>query len=353
MGYFIGAMSVDLGKLVVRRKITLSELNGRVVGIGAYNVLYQFLSIIRGPDGTPLKDFKGNVTSHLSGLFYRTIDLIDNGIKPVYVFDGIPSMLKQKTVEARMNRREEAYQAWQQAKEAGELEEAKRYAQQSTRINKYIIESAKELLGYMGVAHINAPSEGEAQACDMCKKGLAYSVASQDYDTLLFAAPRIVRNMTLSGRRKLPRKNVYINIEPEMVELQTTLKSLGLSQRQLIWVGILLGTDFNDGIKGVGPITAVKIAKSAKSLSDVERCVKEKYNQEFELDVKEVEDLFTNPEVSEIDQKSLDKEIGGLPDRTKLVKFMCDEHDFSHERIEKFSEKLWEKRISLKQHRLF
>ncbi len=346
-------MSVDLGKLVVKRKINLEELNGRTVAIDAFNVLYQFLSIIRGPDGTPLKDFKGNVTSHLSGLFYRTIELIEKGVKPIYVFDGIPSMLKQKTIEARMNRREEAYQAWQQAKEAGELEEAKKYAQQSTRINKYIIESSKQLLEHMGVAHINAPSEGEAQACEMCKKGLAYAAASQDYDTLLFASPRIVRNLTLSGRRKLPRKNVYINIEPEMVDLHETLKSVGLSQKQLIWVGILLGTDFNDGIKGVGPVTAVKIAKSAKSLSDVERYVKEKYNQEFELDIREVEDLFTNPEVSEMDQKELNKELEVLPDRKALVRFMCDEHDFSRERVEKFTERLWEKRVSAKQHRLF
>jgi flap endonuclease-1 len=353
MGYFIGAMSVDLGKLVVRRKIALGELNGRTVAIDAFNVLYQFLSIIRGPDGTPLKDFKGNVTSHLSGLFYRTIELVDNGITPIYVFDGVPSMLKQKTIEARMNRREEAYQEWQKAKEAGELEEARKHAMQSTRINKYVIESSKELLGYMGIAHINAPSEGEAQACEMCKAGLVYSAASQDYDTLLFATPRVVRNLTISGRRKLPRKNVYINIEPEIVDLNETLKGIGLSQKQLIWVGILLGTDFNDGINGVGPVTAVKIAKSAKSLQDVEKYVKEKYNQEFELDVKEVEDLFTKPEVSKIDPKELDKEIGILPDRRAMIKFMCDDHDFSKERIEKFAEKLWEKRVSTKQRRLF
>ncbi len=346
-------MSVDLGKLVVKRKITLDELNGRVVAIDAFNMLYQFLTIIRGPDGTPLKDFQGNVTSHLSGLFYRTIELIENGIKPVYVFDGLPSMLKKKTIEARMNRRDEAFLAWEKAKEAGELEEARKYAQQSTKINKYVIETSKELLGYMGVAHINAPSEGEAQACDMCKKDLAYAAASQDYDTLLFAAPRIARNITISGRRKLPRKNVYVNIEPEMVDLKETLKSVGVSQKQLIWVGILLGTDFNDGIKGVGPVTAVKIAKGAKTISDIEKYVKEKYNQEFELDIREVEELFTNPEVSDIDPKDLAKEMEALPDKKRLVEFMCKEHDFSTERIEKFTEKLWAKRVSAKQQRLF
>ncbi|MCL4389185.1 flap endonuclease-1 [Candidatus Marsarchaeota archaeon] len=346
-------MSVDLAKLVSRTKISLEELNGKTIAIDAFNVLYQFLTIIRGPDGTQLKDFKGNVTSHLSGLFYRTIELVDNGIRPVYVFDGIPSKLKQKTIEARMNRREKAYQAWQKAKEAGEMEEARKYAQQSTRINEYIIESSKELLNYMGIAHMTAPGEGEAQACDMCKKGLVYAAASQDYDTLLFASPRIIRNLTISGRRKLPKKNVYIEIEPEMVDLKDTLKSIGVTQKQLIWVGILLGTDFNEGIRGVGPVTAVKIAKSAKSIADVERYVKEKYNTEFEIDIREVEDLFMNPEVNDIDAKEFERVLSALPDKRKIIEFMCNEHDFSTERIEKFAEKLWEKRASVRQHRLF
>ncbi len=346
-------MSVDLGKLIVKRPLKLEELNGRSIAIDAYNVLYQFLTIIRGPDGTPLKDLKGNVTSHLSGLFYRTIELVDYGIKPIYVFDGIPSMLKQKTIQARMNRRDEAYQAWQKAKEAGEMDEARKYAQQSTRINKYVVESSKQLLDYMGIAHINAPSEGEAQACEMCKKGLVYSAASQDYDTLLFATPRVVRNLTISGRRKLPKKNVYVNVEPEIVDLQETLKGVGLSQKQLIWAGILLGTDFNEGIDGVGPVTAVKIAKSSKTISDIEKYVKEKYSQEFELDIREVEALFTKPEVSDVDPKELNKQLSALPDRKKIIEFMCNEHDFSTERIEKFAEKLWEKRVSVKQQRLF
>ncbi len=346
-------MAVDLGKLVVKRKIELDELNNKTIAIDAYNMLYQFLSIIRGPDGTPLMDYHGNVTSHLSGLFYRTIELVDHGIKPIYVFDGIPSILKQKTIEARMRVKEEAAKAWEKAKEKGELEDARKYAQATSKVNKYIVESSKELLNLMGIAWLAAPSEGEAQACDMCKKGLVYSAASQDYDTMLFATPRVVRNITISGRRKLPRKNVYVNIEPEMIDLQETLKSIGVTQRQLIWIGILLGTDFNDGIDGVGPVTAVKIARSCNSISDIEKYVKEKYNKEFELDIREVESLFTNPEVTDVDPKKLSKDLSSLPEREKLVEFMCDRHDFAKERIEKFVEKLWEKRTSYKQRGLF
>ena len=333
-------MAVDLSKLVSKRKLVLEELNGKVIAIDAYNTLYQFLSIIRQPDGTPLMDSKGSVTSHLSGIFYRTIELISCGIKPIYVFDGIPSMLKQKTIDARMRRRKEAYEAWQEAKKTGELEAARVHAQASARVDKNIVASSKELLGLMGVPCINAPSEGEAQASRMCKEGMVYATASQDYDTLLFGSTYILRNLTLSGRRKLPNKNVFITVEPEILSLEDTLKSLGLSQKQLIWLGILLGTDFNAGIKGVGPKTALKIAKASKSIEDIESQVKLKFKVGFDTDIKEVEELFTHPEVSEIDKTQLTSMLQEPYDRDGIVRFMCDEHGFSNERIGKYADKL-------------
>ena len=342
-------MSVDLSKLAVKRKLAIEELNGRRVAIDAYNVLYQFLSIIRQPDGTPLMDRKGNVTSHLSGLFYRTIELVDKGVKPLYVFDGIPSMLKQKTIQARMKSREKALEAWHKAKEAGEAEEARKYAQASTRINRYIVESSKTLLRLMGIPQVPAPSEGEAEACHLCRKGVVYAAASQDYDTLLFGSPLIVRNLTLSGKRKLPGKNVYVNVEPEIVSLEDTLRGVGVSQRQLIWIGILLGTDFNEGISGVGPKTAVKIAKEARSISDIKDYVKKKYNAEFELDIASVEDLFTNPEVSDMSQEELES-MESMPDKESIIGFMCGEHGFSEERVSKFVDRLAVKRSTARQH---
>jgi len=243
-------MAVDLSKLITKEKISLKQLNGKTVAIDAYNVLYQFLSIIRQPDGSPLKDSKGRVTSHLSGLFYRSIDLIQNGITPIYVFDGIPSKLKMKTIEARTRRRDEAYNAWMEAKAKGAMEAARTYAQESTRVDKNIVASAKKLLELMGIAHISAPGEGEAQASYMCRKGLVYAAASQDYDTLLFGADTIIRNLTLSGRRKLPKKNVYVEVEPERIVLSETLANLGISRQQLIWVGSIL--DRNTWNFGIG-----------------------------------------------------------------------------------------------------
>ena len=149
-------MAVDLSKLVSKRKITLDDLKDRVIAVDAWNILYQFLSIIRGPDGNPLRDIHGNVTSHLSGVFYRNIELISHGISPVYVFDGVPSMLKQKTIEARMNRKKMAQEAFEKAVAEGRMEEAKMYAQGTVHMTKEILDSAKKLMEFMGIPYINA-----------------------------------------------------------------------------------------------------------------------------------------------------------------------------------------------------
>ncbi|MGC8495745.1 MAG: flap endonuclease-1 [Candidatus Micrarchaeia archaeon] len=345
-------MAVDLSKLISKRRLDLEELKGKIVAIDAYNFIYQFLSIIRQPDGTPLVDSKGNVTSHLSGIFFRTAEMISKGIKPVYVFDGIPSMLKQKTINARMNRRNEAMREWEAAKASGNLEEARQHAMASTRITKEIVASAKELLENMGVAYIDAPSEGEAQASHMCKKGVVDMVASQDYDTMLFGAPLVVRNLTFSGRRKLPKRNIYIEVYPELVSLEETLKQLGLTQSQLIWVGMMLGTDFNDGIKGIGPKTAVKIAKEAQSLDYIESIAKEKYKQDFEVDPKSVERLFIEPEVKEVSREEINAMLGKKPDMQKLMDFMCKEHGFAEERISKYAQAIGKSKEQSNQRRM-
>ncbi|MGC8671672.1 MAG: flap endonuclease-1 [Candidatus Micrarchaeia archaeon] len=339
-------MAVELGPLVsqVKESITLDSLNNKLIAIDAYNTIYQFLSIIRQPDGTPLKDQNGNVTSHISGLFYRTINFIEHGITPIYVFDGIPPALKVHTIEARMNRRREEREAWNKALEAGLLEEARQHAMASTSINKEIVESAKELLGYMGVAFLQAPGEGEAQAAWLAKEGLAYAAASQDYDLFMFGAPIAVRNLAITGRRKLPRKNVYIDVAPERIELKKLLSALGISQRQLVWLGMLVGTDFNEGIEHIGPKTALKIAKQSKSLQDVVNYLNSK-GQGFVENPEEVENVFLNPDVSKVSASELHSLLASAkPSKEKLLEFMCDKHGFSQERVEKFADEL----ISLK-----
>jgi flap endonuclease-1 len=339
-------MAVDLSKLVSKRTISLDELHGKSVAIDAYNVLYQFLSIIRQPDGTPLMDSSGNVTSHLSGLFYRTIELVDRGITPIYVFDGVPSLLKKRTIEARMRRRQEASAAWKEAVAEGDMERARSNAQASTRIDRNIVESAKTLLGLIGIPFITAPSEGEAQASYMCGKGLVYATGSQDYDTLLFGSTLVVRNLTLSGRRKLPMRNVYIKVEPELVSLEDTLSALGITRDKLIWIGLMLGTDFNEGIKGIGPKTALKIAKASSSVGDMRRFITEKFKDDFKEDADEVIVLFREPETNEISQDEMKKLALVQPDVSGTIEFMCREHGFGEERIRKFLEVLGKAKMS-------
>ncbi len=336
-------MAVELGPLVseVKEPISLDDLSNRIVAVDAYNTIYQFLSIIRGPDGTPLKDSHGMVTSHLSGLFYRTINLLEHRITPVFVFDGIPPALKQRTIEARMRRREEAREQWEKALKEGMVAEARTHAMASTRINKEIVQSAKELLDYMGIAHIQAPSEGEAQAARMTKEGLVYASATQDYDIFLFGADVAVRNLTISGRRKIPRKNVFVDITPERVELKRLLESLKLDQKQLIWLGMLVGTDFNEGIDKVGPKTALKIVRERKSLKEVVGYVKDKYGTDFEVEPEEVENVFLKPETGEMRRGEFSAMMNGTKaNKEKIIRFMCDQHDFSQERVDKFADVL-------------
>jgi flap endonuclease-1 len=275
--------------------------------------------------------------------------MVEKGIKPIYVFDGIPSSLKQRTIEARMNRKKEAMADFEKAKEAGDVEMMRSKAMATTRITKDIVESARKLLELMGVGCIKAPSEGEAQASWMASKGLVYAAGSQDYDTMLFGSPRVVRNLTFSGRRKLPMKNIYVNVEPEMMELQKSLDGLGITRDQLIWLGILIGTDFNEGIDGVGPKTALKIAKASKSIEDVESYVKDKLKKSFELDIREVESLFKNPEVKDMETSEVSKLMKIRCDPEGTVKFMCKEHGFSEERISKALERINAATLNTKQ----
>jgi len=316
-------LGVDLGGLVIKEKIVLDSLAGRKIAIDANNALYQFLSIIRQKDGTPLMDAKGRITSHLSGLFYRTARLLEIGVKPIYIFDGKPPAMKKTTLGERHVVREEAQERWKAAKAAGDLEGARKYAQASSRLTPEMVAESKKLLEYMGVPHVQAPSEGEAQAAQMANKKEVDLCSSQDYDALLFGAPQLARNITISGRRKVPGRDVYVEVEPEVIDLERSLAALGINRKQLIWLAILIGTDFNEGVKGYGPKKALKLVKECASLS---ACVA-KSGGVFEIEPKEVEEFFLNP-------PTVDSEFEfGEPDVEKIISFLCSEHGFSEDRV--------------------
>jgi len=246
-------MGVNLRDIIVQRPIDFADLSGKTIAVDALNTIYQFLATIRQPDGTPLMNVRGEVTSHLSGLLYRTTNLIRMGIKPVFVFDGKPPDLKYKTLKARSDAKKQAQEEWDRAKAEGRIEDAAKYAKRTSRLTEQMLADGKRLLGLMGVPWIQAPAEGEAQCTFMAQRGDAWAVSSQDYDSLLFGAPRLVRGLTLSGK-----------MEMGIIDLQPTLASLGLSREQLIDLAILVGTDFNEGVYGIGPKKALKAVKEGK-----------------------------------------------------------------------------------------
>ncbi|MCD6509699.1 MAG: flap endonuclease-1 [Thermoprotei archaeon] len=325
-------MGVDLGDLVPKKVIELGELRGKVIAIDAYNALYQFLANIRQPDGTPLMDSRGNITSHLSGLLYRTINLLETGIKPVYVFDGKPPEVKELEILRRIKLKEEAAKKYEEALARGDYEAARKYAVRTSKLSTEMVNDAKKLLDLMGIPWVQAPSEGEAQAAYMVKRGDAWAAASQDYDSLLFGAIRLIRNLTITGRRKLPRKNVYVEVKPELIELEEVLRRLGITHEQLVEVAILIGTDYNpEGIKGVGPKTALKLIKTYGSLEKALKVVKE---AKFPVDPMRIKELFLKPSVTDRYQLTWEK-----PDAKGLMEFLCREHDFSSERVRRAIER--------------
>jgi flap endonuclease-1 len=317
-------MGVDISVLVKGRPVSLEDLTGRSIAIDAFNTLYQFVSMIRQPDGTPLMDRDGRVTSHLSGLFYRTAALLELGIRPAYVFDGKPPELKRKTIEARIAAKQEAEVEWKKALEEGDLKRALSKATRTAKLDSDMIEESLSLLDGLGVPWIKAPSEGEAQMGHMARKGDVWAGASQDFDAILFGTPTLVRNLTLAGKRRLPSGKT-VDVTPELVTLSDVLGELQVSREQLVDMGVLMGTDFNDGVKGIGPKKALAIIKKHGRLEDVPMDGKVPVPEEF----KEVRAIFLEPDVSD------DYRLRwGKVDPEGVRKVLCDKHGFAVDRVD-------------------
>lgn len=319
-------MGLDLKALTFREKTKLEAFSSKIVAIDAYNAIYQFLAIIRGPDGLHLSDSQGRVTSHLSGLFYRNIKFLSLGIKPVYVFDGKPPSLKSAEIERRRQIKKDATIKYEKALDEGNLEDARKFAQQTTSMRDGMVEDSKQILSLFGIPFIDAPSEGEATAAHLTITGQAYVSASQDFDSVLFGAKRLVRNFSNSGRRKIPNKNAYIDVEPEIIDVPKTLKELGLTKEQIVDVGILIGTDFNpDGFTRIGPKTALKMIKQHARLEDIPQI----QDQLKEIDFNAIRKIFLEPEVTEV------SEIKFEPiDYEGITDYLVKERSFSPDRVQ-------------------
>ena len=325
-------MGLDLKPLVTPVPLKLQELAGKVIAVDAYNTIYQFLSIIRGPTGEPLANDKGEITSHLSGLFYRNANLLMENIKPIYVFDGKANELKMAEIQRRSQLKKEATEKYQLAIEEGRMEDARKYGTRTAVLTDKMVEESKKLISYLGIPYIQAPSDGEAAAAYLTRREVAFAAASQDYDSILFGAKRLVRNLAISGKRKVPNRNVYVEVEPEIFEHDRVLREIGLTSEQLVDVGILIGTDFNPGgFAGIGPKTALKLIKENGKLENIQK-IKHLLP---EVPYQEIRNIFLKPEVPKVDKIDFSE-----VNREKVLDFLCVDKSFSADRVSTTLDKL-------------
>lgn len=323
-------MGLQFKELVIKKEISISYLKGKILAVDSMNLLYQFLTTIRGIDGSPLTDNQGHVTSHLIGLFSRTTHLMEKGLKLAFVFDGKAPEIKQKTWEKRTSIKHEASLKLKEAEESGNIQDMKKFASRTAILTKEMIEESKKLILALGCPIIQAPSEGEAQATHLVKTGHAYASVSQDYDNLIFGCPTLIRNLSIEGKRKKAGKFGYQKINPEIILLKEVLDHLQLSLDQLIIVAILVGTDYNPGgVKGIGPKNAIKLVKEFKD--DFEALLqKVEWKKHYpDLGWKELFDTIKNIPVTndyKLEWKSINEKA--------VIQLLVEEHNFSLERVQ-------------------
>lgn len=319
-------MGVNLTLIIIKDILQLENLKGKSLAVDANNYLYQFLSLIRTRDGTPLKDSHGNITSHLSGLMFRSTRLIhDYNIDLIFVFDGEPPKLKQQEILKRRRLREKATKEYEEALKAKDYATAFSKAVMTSRLTKPLIEDAKHLLNLLGIPYVQAPSEAEAQTAYMALKGDVWAASSKDYDALLFGTPKLLRYLTIYGKEFLPSKGTSRALKPELIDLHKILTYYNITREQLIDLAILIGTDFNEGIRGIGPKTAIKLIKEYKKLENLPNNIQSKIPKNYE----EIREIFLNPETT----SNYDLKYGELNENA-LHEFLCDQRDFSKKNVE-------------------
>jgi flap endonuclease-1 len=317
-------VGVLLTPIIVKEPLTLSALRGRLLAVDGPAELYQFLALIRLRDGTPLRDSKGRITSHLNGLFYRVTRLIaDYGLKLAFVFDGKPPERKTAELARRREVRQRYEEERDEALRTGDLATAYSKSTMTSKLTREMVGEARELLRMMGIPTVQAPSEAEAQAAHMAAAGSVWAAGSKDYDSLLFGAPRLVRFITLSGKEFLPSRGTFRPIEPELIDLERFLQTLQITRAQLIDLAILVGTDFNDGIRGIGPKKALKLVLDHGAIEHMPETIRSAIGG-----VDEVRQIYAKPPVTD----NYDVQFGE-PDFAAIVDFLCGEREFSKERV--------------------
>jgi flap endonuclease-1 len=325
-------LGIVLTPILKREPSSFKALSGKSFAIDASIELHQFLALIRKRDGTLFTDSHGRVTSHLIGLLTRTSRLItDYYIHPIFVFDGKYNLLKKRTVEARRQAQVKAEAEYKQAIVARDYEKAWSKVVMTGRVTSDILSDAKRLLTLMGVPWLDAYEDAEAQASYMAAKHDVWAVGSKDYDCLLFGAPILARYLTLTGREYLPSKGTSRKLVPELVKLSDNLQLLGITRQQLVDLAILVGTDFNEGIKGIGPKKALQLIRKYDSLEKVPGNLRELLPE----NVEEVRNIFLHPRV--LDKYSV---VKGRVDPDGIVSFLSGEREFSADRVRAVADRL-------------
>ncbi|MCB9358523.1 flap endonuclease-1 [Candidatus Woesearchaeota archaeon] len=334
-------MGIALKELISGKEVDIKMLTGKIICIDAPMILYQFLTTIRQADGSYFTDQNGNVTSHLIGINSRIGKLLQYGLRLVFVFDGKPPELKAQEIERRKEGKKEAETKYKIAMERKDFSEMRKYASRNVKVTKDIIEETKELVDAFGIPIIEAPSEAEAQASHMVKKGDAYAVATQDADTLMFGCPRVLKNLSLVGKHKKNNKLDYQTYKPELIELSEVLNELGVDHEQFVLLSILIGTDFNPGgIKGIGPKNALKLVKEYRNKERLIESLKDKIEFDFEEVYRTVKNVPVTDDY-QLEWKKVDqKRINGL---------LVEKHNFSEERVKKILDQLTEQTEAKKQ----
>lgn len=340
-------MGLQIGDIISKKQIQFSDLKGKTLAVDAFNAIYQFLTTIRQMDGTPLKDSKGNVTSHISGLFYRNMRLILKDIKLIYVFDGEAPELKGKTWEKRKKEKDLAKEKYEKAVADEDVEAMGKYSRRDVSLDEKKIEESKELLKAMGIAIVQAPGEGEAQASFMAKENKEiYAVSSQDYDCLMFKAPKLIQNLGMSKKRKT--LSGYVEVFPQVINLENTLKELEINQEQLICLGILCGTDYNPGgVHGLGPKKSLKLIKEHKTKKEIFKAIEDNEKLELNFDWEEIYNEIENPKIDKnpkIEFPKINKE---------KIKEILLRYEFSENRIDSQLSKLEDLKKARAQQTLF
>jgi flap endonuclease-1 len=322
-------MGVVLTPIVKKETISLSALRGRTLAVDGNGELYQFLALIRLRDGTPLKDSTGRITSHLAGLFYRTTRLVaEHGVNLVFVFDGTPPPLKAREIAKRREIRRRFEEERAAAVARGDEAAAYSKATMTSRLTREMVDEARELLRLMGLPTVQAPSEGEAQASHMAAAAPAvWAAASKDYDALLFGAPRLVRFLTISGKEFLPSRGVSRPIVPETIELERLLEAWHIDREGLVDLALLVvGTDFNEGVKGIGPKKALKLVQQHGRIERMPAEIRDALEEPAVLD--EVRRIYLAPNVTDaFDVRPFEPDLDGI------VRFLCEEREFARDRV--------------------